>query len=1055
MTALKRLAAALAVTTILLTCTVHAAIDDLDNVIFEGTVSDPTGAAIKDALVKAIHSSTQITKSAVTNADGRYRIVVPNSGDYSIAVEAAGFVRHERAGLATVAGRTIAINFALAPAGVSEQVSVTASANPLIDTNRTVVGDTVTQQEIQSLPLIDRDPLRLVFLLGGVTEGPLATSDLAEEGGGTFLRSAPIEAGSFSLTGAPATSNNITIDGLDNNDDRAARERISLSPESLEEIQIITNQYAAEYGRASGGRINLRTRGGTNQFRGQAYFYFGDEALNANTFFRNARGLGRIPQQQLREGATIGGPLITDRIFFFGSFERLNVSDSAEIDALVPVAQNPRFLLPAPNQPVASGSETGRFLEDISTPEVRNIGNARVDLKVSDRHTAFARFDIARGSNKRGFPGGSRLAETILSDGRDSDSISGTSNFTISGSLINQARFQYSRLLPRTSADFDSVGVIINDPARIVAGLFTGSSGSPAFAREERRLQFQDSLMWLRGSHLIKAGGDVQLIRSSFTDLFAAGGEFTFDSIADFLAGRPSRFLQRFDTQSKISNRVVGLFAQDEWKLKPNLTLSFGGRWDNESALEDRDNLSPRIALAWDPFGGRLFRSFKHLSQPGKTVVRAGFGLFYNRALLRTLDDFSLGRSTKTVDSDISSQVLASVNFPAPITDRSLVDRFGVSESQFLRRVNKDLQIPYTSQTGLGIERQISRNIVVTGDYIFTRGVHLWRETNINAPVLPSGFNSFTAFLLSRDFDNRRGAGGSRPISSANADIVRFNASEATSTTAGAITSENGIRILTLGLNAPRSSNITAALAAIRPLRPDPSLVEVEQLESTGNSFYHAGIFAVRYSRSRVHLRAVYTYSKLIDEGTTNTASPQDLLDRRAERGLSLQDQRHRFTFSGLFQLPYLKLDLSPIISFGSSKPFNLSAGFDRNLNDIENDRPLVVTDIGRPVWRRPGSPAAADVRSALAFAPIGSSGDLQRDFGIGPGTRTIDLRASRVFAINEKLKLTTAVDAFNVFNNTVFNFGAEFIEESDQDFLKPRRTQRPRTIHLSLKLQF
>ena len=134
-------------------------------------------------------------------------------------------------------------------------------------------------------------------------------------------------------------------------------------------------------------------------------------------------------------------------------------------------------------------------------------------------------------------------------------------------------------------------------------------------------------------------------------------------------------------------------------------------------------------------------------------------------------------------------------------------------------------------------------------------------------------------------------------------------------------------------------------------MRPDPALTQVELLESTGNSFYHGGIFSVRYSLGRyARFRGVYTLSKFIDEGTTNTASPQDLLNRRAERALSLQDQRHRFTFSGLFQIPYLLIDLAPVVSFGSSRPFNIGAGFDRNLNDIENDRPNLSA-------RSPGQP--------------------------------------------------------------------------------------------------
>lgn len=1032
-----------------------ASADDLDNIIFEGVIRDTTDALVPGARVVALHLTTGVERTAISNTEGRFRISVSAPGSYRLKASANGFKEEESQQIEATTGRTFAVDFKLTAAGVSEQITVAASSTPLVDTNRTVVGDTIAQRELEDLPVINRDPLQLVFLLGGVTEAPLSTSELADEGRGVFLRGTPEEAGSFSMTGAPATSNNITIDGLDNNDDRSARERISLNAESIAEVQIITNQYAAEYGRASGGRINLRTRTGTNGFHGNGYSYFADESLNANTYFRNARGLGRIPQQERREGFTLSGPIRKQRDFFFASYERFDLTDFTEINAFVPVATNPSFPLPKPTEPPDSGSQIGLFSQEISTPETRNLLNTRADVNFSQSHNASVRFDLLRGENGRGFPGGTRLPETILLEGRDSDSISLSDYLIIGNGLINQARFQYSRLVPRSQASLDDAGVVITSP-RVTAGAFTGSDSSPAFTRQEKRTQIQDVVSLILGTHLLKTGADVQLVRSTFSDLFATGGQYTFDTVDDFLADNPSRFVQRFDTKSSLSNNVVGLFFQDEWKVKKNLTLSLGMRWDNESILDDRMNFSPRVAIAWDPFGGKLFRSFKKLAEPGKTVVRAGFGLFYNRALLRTIDDFSLGASTIIVDSDIEPAVLSSVKFPQPITDQTLIDRFGLAETQFLRRVSADLEIAYTLQTGLGIERQISKNLVATVDYIFTRGAHLWRESNINAPVVPDGFENFTQYLLSRDFDNRPSISGQRPISGTSADVVRFDLSANTSSSSGAITTENGVRVLTLGLNAPRSSNITAALNAVRPLRPDPSLTQVELLESTGNSFYHGGVFSIRYTLGRrAHVRAVYTLSKFIDEGTTNTASPQDLFDRRAERALSLQDQRHRLTFSGVFQVPRIELDLAPIISFGSSKPFNIGAGFDRNLNDIENDRPNFITEVGRPEWRRPGSATANDIKAALELASIGTSGSLPRNYGIGPGTRSINLRASRTFEVGERIRVRPSVDVFNLFNNTVFNFGSEFVDRDDADFLLPRRTQRPRTVLLGLRVTF
>ncbi len=473
--------------------------DDLDNIIFQGTVRDSAGASVSGATVVARHVATGIERSATSNAEGRYRLVVGDPGAYLLISTATGFATEESKRIEVTTGRTIAIDFALAPAGVNEQINVGVSSTPLVDTTRTVTGDTIARTELDALPIANRDPLQLVFLLGGVAEAPLSVGDLAEEGKGRFLRGTPEEAGIFSLTGAPATSNNLTIDGLDNNDDRGARERIALNPEAIAEVQIITNQYAAEYGRASGGRINIRTRGGDIRYRGEAHALFGDESLNANTFFRNARGLGRVPQQQTREGGIVSGP-IRGPHFFFAGYERSGVTDSAEINVLLPVQTNPHFPLPRPNGAAAPGTPVALLLEEISTPETRNIVNVRGDLNLGQSQNVTARFDLVRGENKRGFPGGSRLPESILIEGRNSDSISLSDNLVLRTTIVNQARFQLSRLLPRNSGAIDSPGVVIDKPGTIVAGAFTGSQSSPAFARKEKRAQVQDSLSIARAS---------------------------------------------------------------------------------------------------------------------------------------------------------------------------------------------------------------------------------------------------------------------------------------------------------------------------------------------------------------------------------------------------------------------------------------------------------------------------------------------------------------------------------------------------------------------------
>jgi Carboxypeptidase regulatory-like domain/TonB-dependent Receptor Plug Domain len=326
---------------------------DLDDVSFAGTVADENGAVLQGAIVTATLAATDSARTSVTDSEGRYRIVELPPGAYTLRAEAKGFAADVRAGVQTLAGQRARLDFRLRPAGVSaEQTVVSGAEAPAVDTTRTVTGGTVTREEIEMLPTLTRAPLDFVFTLGGVTEEPLSTRDAAEDrdadarAGARRSASTPEEAGTFALAGGAAYSNNVTVDGLDNNDDRSARERFQPSLEAVEEVQVITHQFSAEYGRASGGRVNLRTRSGSNRLRGRVFYFFRDESLDANTWNNNRRGLKRLPLQEHDRGFTLGGPFVLPRAlhgpvaydgrgrtFFFVSYEQDALLDSALIDA--------------------------------------------------------------------------------------------------------------------------------------------------------------------------------------------------------------------------------------------------------------------------------------------------------------------------------------------------------------------------------------------------------------------------------------------------------------------------------------------------------------------------------------------------------------------------------------------------------------------------------------------------------------------------------------------------------------------------------------------------
>ncbi|HRH46339.1 MAG TPA: carboxypeptidase regulatory-like domain-containing protein, partial [Pyrinomonadaceae bacterium] len=329
---------------------------DLDNVTITGKITDSNNAPIVGANITATLTQTGKERSVVTDDEGRFTIVKLEPGTYSVKFSANGFGAKEQKDLVTVAGQNVQLTISLSPAGVTAEQIITIDGDdaPPVDTTRTVVGGTIEQREIEELPNNSRSPLDLVLTLGGTSEEALSTKDLAEDRNQNSP-TAPAEQGNFSLSGGTSYSNNITIDGLDNNDDRSANARFQPSLESIAEVQVISNQFSAEYGRASGGRVNIRTRAGGNKFRGRAFMFFRDDNLNANSWYNNSRGFSRLPMTEYNPGFTFSGPIFKNKTFFSVAYEYTNLKDTTLIDTWVPVTANSRFTLPTSNAPCPSG----------------------------------------------------------------------------------------------------------------------------------------------------------------------------------------------------------------------------------------------------------------------------------------------------------------------------------------------------------------------------------------------------------------------------------------------------------------------------------------------------------------------------------------------------------------------------------------------------------------------------------------------------------------------------------------------------------------------------
>lgn len=1118
---------------------------DLDDVTISGKITDSNNLAVVGATVTAILTETGIERTLTTDEDGNYKFIELKPGNYSVKTEMKGFAVQNKTDLVTIAGQNVQLDFRLSPADVAAEQTVTLDGanEPVIDTTRTIVGGTVTAREIEELPNASRSPLELVLTLGGTTEEALSTRNLSEDRN-VANQTPPAEQGNFSLSGGVSYSNNITIDGLDNNDDRSANVRFEPSLETVEEVQVITNQFSAEYGRASGGRVNLRTRSGTNRFRGRVFMFFRDDNLNANTFFNNRRKFSpifpavlpdtnrlynRLPFTEYNPGFTLSGPIVLPKIyngrnktFFSIAYEYLNLQDTTFINTYVPLAANPLFPLPQPNGncPVAicvdatSSPAVGiaPYTALYATPNLNNIFTAKIDQIISDKNNFTVGYQMGRRKNRRTTAAATtRLDDALQARTTDSDAINFTNNYVFNARLVNQFRFQYSIFEPSFQTDLPDAPVVLigyrnpetGGSQTLTAGNSTSSGGTnDTFPqnRRETRFQFQDSLTYVLGGHTLKFGADIQTIRSKAKELSDATGTFNFANVGAFQQNTLSRFRLNFGTGSDVKNTYWSGFFNDEFKLKRNLTVNFGVRYERETSIDDKNNFGPRIGVAWSPF------------KNDKAVIRLGGGIFYNRTLLRTIADFiqnsngiipfdtsTIGTSaadtrriailaaiarqfpnsfaTEAELRTIVSSACATVSTTFPCSsDTGFFANQGGSGNP-LRSVDSNLKIPESYQLNAGFEREIFKGWVFEANYTLNKTVRLWRDRNINAPVLPAGYADWTEYLINNPFQlspTRRYTFYLGSTNDPTGLLNPVNNQNCTTTTANCLVNLNTISTSTatpLVAVAGNNNNATGgpigiALAAIARFRPDQNFEEKSRIGSVGTVFYQGLILEMR-SRYRKFgsggfggiFRFNYTLSSTRDDGLNNTSNAQINGDFESEFVRTIQDRRHRVAFSGSFDTPFWlgKLKFSPLFRAGSSAPYNIGiGGSDRNLDDLGTDRPNFSGDISDIKWREPDSGFPQGLFDRFSLAPIGAKGgNLPRNAGNGPAFFLFDLSVSREFRFGEKMRLRPTVQFDNILNATVFDFGAAFVDYTSANFLVPSRTFRQRQIRIGMRFDF
>jgi hypothetical protein len=750
-------------------------------------------------------------------------------------------------------------------------------------------------------------------------------------------------------------------------------------------------------------------------------------------------------------------------------------------------------------------------------------GSIRVDHQVNSHNNASFRYNFVP-SDQTGLQsnaqnqvfGQNAFSRTARSQTRDHTFVA--SNITTwDAGYVNEARFQYAYRKVNFLPQANSVGVNING-----VGFFGREPFAPVI-RTEKRVQFQDNFSILKGNHNLKFGGDINIIPAKATFELNFGGIYSFGSLPSalfFVPGAPGAaplglitqglaaaligqgvppeqaagiaravgfqivnstpgvsavqaygtgaaqtFVQGFnDPNNTFKNTQFSVYAQDSWRVRPNLTFNYGVRYDverppifepfNEQArmaedalgvLEgiphDNNNFQPRVAIAWDPWND------------GKTAIKAAYGIFFDHPLL------ALGFNSNVADGFQAPQLIMQAGLPliqlfrgtSPIPGaESAEQRFDDQQYPgqqgllpFTLPVTKDFVYGYSQQANLTIEREILKDVSVSGSYLWVRGLHLNRPHDINTGNIE---------LLIRNRDRAVAAGlvppGTLPIL-VNPGI-EFNA--ATQTTvlnpvvfqaavnAGVVPIQlfNFFRLTgpnfafgeVLGLSSAQLTAIAAQLGLPQGFGFDVPYGPVIAQESTGTSDYHALTLGMtkRFSHNNQFF-ASYTWSHAIDDSTDlqTLLAPanNDRLD--LERGNSSFDQRHRFVFSGVFVSPYRWGDdgiwkkvladftFAPILELAAGRPFNILTGVDTNFDSSSStDRPNVL---GPGEQAPPGVPTFASEFGTFYLPAFGTNGNLGRNTGVRPGYASLDVRLARKVSINENVTLDLIGECFNVFN--------------------------------------
>jgi outer membrane receptor protein involved in Fe transport len=652
-----------------------------------GSVVDDQGLALPGVTVTLTNVETGWTRSIVSDDQGRYRAAALPPGIYAVKSELSGFATAVRDRVMLALGQELTINMTMNVATLQETVTVTAQS-PLVETTSSTLGTSVSREQLDSLPVPGRSFTALAQTAPGVT---------GVGGGG-------VNAG-----GQLSRNNSYRIDGVSNDNNILASPRGGISMEAVREYVVIANQFSAEHGDASGAIVSVVTRAGTNNLNGRGFVFHRDESFDAQDPFSKAQGSGKAPFSQQRFGTFLGGPVKRDKMHYFGTYEGLRVDKTSVITSpLVPLA----------DREVPNNEKGDQFF-------------ARTDNRLSQNHTMFVRY---RWDDEREFNNGVGGLNTIE---RGVDSINTNQDIVVSHTavftsrMLNEFRVQFGRHFADNVVRMPLDSPTINRPS----GNFGKPNNQPQ-GRTEDRWQFINNFSYTMGAHNLKFGLDYSRVRATSYFNNNTGGQFTFATDRPFdpndLTTYPTQYTQNIGDPNLIrANDLLGLFAQDSWRLRSNFTMNYGVRYDRETAFKEATgvedaglNLAPRIGFAWDPFDDQ------------KTVIRGGGGLYYSKAFLNITGNIMLARRFVGV-------TVINPGFPDPFSRGTAAPQAAPSTTV----APDEVQTPVTRQLSIGLKRELFAGMAISADVVSTRGRNLYNAPDVNAPDPVTGLRPDPSYL--------------------------------------------------------------------------------------------------------------------------------------------------------------------------------------------------------------------------------------------------------------------------------------------------------------------